>query len=286
MLPRQDTPQLSTENLGTGWQGSLDLRFGRKGNETQLIHAYTQAPLKIQRPFYPEGTDVCHGVLLHTAGGMVGGDRLSMTLQLEPQAHALITTVAANKIYRSNGLAAQQVLQIQVAEGACLEWLPQETIVFSGADFRQQARIELAPQATWIGWEITRLGRTASGEQFTQGTWQNCTEVWQQGRPLWIDPQRLAGGVTAVEGREWIGGMFCSWQHGDGWANGVPSVGCPSSRPLAASRPIPRGNRGDSSANGDAVSISGSFNLGSQDMVCGGVGSATMRSLGTTCLPP
>lgn len=129
---------------------------------------------------------------------MVGGDRLSLNVQLHSGAQALVTTAAAAKIYRSLGPSAQQMVQLEVEPGACLEWLPQETILFNGAVYRQDLRVELAEAATWLGWEITRLGRSARGEQFLQGEWRSHTEVWRQGRPLWIDRQCLPGGEPTI----------------------------------------------------------------------------------------
>lgn len=186
----------------SGWHGSLQLVYAHHHNSTQLIHSQMQAPLKVQRSFYPEGAAVCHSVVLHTAGGIVGSDRLSQTIHLSPHAHALITTAAASKIYGSKGKShacleeqeAQQTIQIQIDTNACLEWLPQETIVFDGALYRQNLRVELAPGASWLGWEITRFGRSARGERFLHGEWRSHTEVWQQGRPLWIDRQWLPSG--------------------------------------------------------------------------------------------
>ncbi|OKH48556.1 urease accessory protein [Calothrix sp. HK-06] len=175
------------------WHGKLDLVYAHRQDATQLIHAHHQAPLKVQRPFYPEGKLVCHSVILHTAGGVVGGDKLSCNFQLQPQSQVLITTAAASKIYRSNGRLATQNINIEVNEGATLEWLPQETIVFDGAIYRQDTRINLAENANFIGWEITRFGRSARGEKFLQGNWKSYTEVWQQGKPLWIDRQWLPG---------------------------------------------------------------------------------------------
>jgi urease accessory protein len=174
-----------------GWHGSLDLTYSYHQGTTQLSQTLVKAPLKVQRAFYPEGKEICHSILLHTAGGMVGGDRLSQTIHLQPSAQVLITTAAAGKVYRSNGKQTTQVIAIQIEPGACLEWLPQETIIFNGALYRQDLRVELAPGASWLGWEITRFGRTARGEKFRQGEWRSHTEIWQQGQPLWIDRQWL-----------------------------------------------------------------------------------------------
>jgi len=175
------------------WHGKLNLIYNHSQNKTKLIQTKNQAPLKIQRPFYPEGKSICHSVILHTAGGIVGGDRLSSTIHLQPQAKALITTAAANKIYRSNGLQARQNIEIKIDNNACLEWLPQETIVFNSANYRQDIRIILATEANFIGWEITRFGRTARKEKFVQGEWRSHFEIWRNNKPLWIDRQYLPG---------------------------------------------------------------------------------------------
>ncbi|NEO11823.1 MULTISPECIES: urease accessory protein UreD [unclassified Moorena] len=222
-----------TDSDQSRWHGSLELRFAYCQGQTQPIHTYAKAPLKVQRPFYPEGLEVCHSVVLHTAGGMVAGDKLSQDIQLESGTHALITTAAASKAYGRGSSSARlinystnneklsgslnkpeprknissanqvnysaslkkpetrQIIRLQVETGACLEWLPQETIVFNGAVYRQDLRVELAPGASWLGWEITRFGRSARGERFVEGNWRSHTEVWQQGHPTWIDRQWL-----------------------------------------------------------------------------------------------
>ena len=194
------------EQTSDNWHGSLDLVYAQQQGKTQVIHSQMKAPLKVQRPFYPED-GVCHSVVLHTAGGIVGGDRNHLSFHLQPHAQALITTATASKIYRSNGLQAIQSMQMQVDAGACLEWLPQETIVFDGAIYRQDLHVELAPGAKWLGWEITRFGRTARGERFLTGDWKSHTEVWQQGLPLWIDRQWLPAGKNIIDSPHGLAGL-------------------------------------------------------------------------------
>jgi len=175
------------------WHGNLNLAYAYHQGETKIIRNQVQAPLKVQRPFYPEGKEVCHSVILHTAGGVVGGDRLSMDFQLEADAKTLITTATAGKIYRSSGMEARQNINIKIAKCAYLEWLPQENIVFNSAIYRQDLRVELEPKASFLMWEITRFGRTARGERFVSGEWRSHVEIWQEGIPLWIDRQLLKG---------------------------------------------------------------------------------------------
>ena len=194
------------EQKSNNWHGSLNLVYAQHQGKTQIIHSQMKAPLKVQRPFYPED-GVCHSVVLHTAGGIVGGDRNALSFHLWPHAQALITTATAGKIYRSNGLKAIQSIQMQVDTNACLEWLPQETIVFDGAVYRQDLQVELAPGAKWLGWEITRFGRTARGERFLTGDWKSFTEVWHQGLPLWIDRQWLPGGKNIIDSPHGLAGL-------------------------------------------------------------------------------
>ena len=179
--------------MAKSWHGNLHLVYSKLEGKTHIEHSQMQAPLKVQRPFYPEGPRVCHSIILHTAGGMVGGDDLEQNITLKADAQALVTTAAAGKVYRSNGQMVQQQVKIKLAPGASLEWLPQETILFNGAVYEQKLQVELAPKANWCSWEITRLGRTARGEKFYAGQWRSHTEIWREGQPLWIDRQWLPG---------------------------------------------------------------------------------------------
>jgi urease accessory protein len=179
-----------------GWQGRLQLTYRYRQGQTQAIEHQGTAPLKVQRSFYPESTAICHNTILHTAGGIVGGDKLNIDIDLQAQTRAVITTAAAGKIYGSNGAIATQKIIQNIGEHACLEWLPQETIVFDGAIFHQHLHVNLAATASWLGWEITRFGRTARGERFMHGVWKSATEVYRQDTPIWIDRQLLVGDKT------------------------------------------------------------------------------------------
>ncbi|MEO1592814.1 MAG: urease accessory protein UreD [Cyanobacteria bacterium J06632_22] len=175
------------------WRGSADLRFGLFNGKTRLFQVRTQAPLRVLRSHYPEGLNPCYTTLVHTAGGMVGGDQLSQNITLEPATRALITTPAAAKVYQSIGPTSTVQTHISVDAGAALEWFPQETIIFAGARYHQALRVNLAERATVLLWDITRFGRSARGETFSYGNWTSDVEIWQNGQPLWIDRQALAG---------------------------------------------------------------------------------------------
>jgi urease accessory protein len=199
-LHKDNMKFMTQENheIASNWEGVLKLIYQYRDNSTQLIEAYSKAPLKIQRSFYPEGQGICHNTILHTAGGIVGGDRLNQHIHLQPNTHAVITTAAASKVYRSNGQKTKQTIQISVEKDSYCEWIPRENIIFNGAIYRQDLRVDLAENACWLGWEINRFGRTARGEQFLIGNWRSCTEVWQNNKPLWIDRQGLTGGEVII----------------------------------------------------------------------------------------
>ncbi|MEM9541305.1 MAG: urease accessory protein UreD [Cyanobacteria bacterium P01_E01_bin.42] len=177
----------------SSWQGCLDLVYDKQADSTRVLRAFNQAPLKVQRPFYPEGKAVCHTISLHTAGGIVGGDRLVQSLQLNPRSRVVMTTAAAGKIYGSNGKQARQKISAKIEEQAVLEWLPQPTIAFNGAFYQQTMRIDLAKNSGFFGWEILRFGRSARGEKFLRGEWRSQLEVWREGKLLWGERQLLPG---------------------------------------------------------------------------------------------
>lgn len=181
------------------WAGELSLRFARAGCATKMHTLRARMPLAVQRAFHPEGEGPCHAVILHPPGGMVGGDALYVEIVAEAGAEALVTTPSAARWYRAKSPASLRT-EIHAANDACVEWLPLETIVYDGALAHQSLRVELAPGAMWMGWDITRFGRSARGERFTHGYWRSTVEVWRADEPLWIDRQRLEGGSALLAG--------------------------------------------------------------------------------------
>lgn len=191
----------SAEVMTAGWQARLALAFRHDGRRTILSRREHRGPLVIQRPFYPEG-EPCHIYLLHPPGGVVGGDVLSLEVDVDHQAHALLTTPAASKFYRSNAATASLTQTFRVEAGATLEWLPQETILFADSHVRMQTDIRLEGGAAFIGWELLCLGRPASGEKYALGNCQQRLSICRDKLPLLIETTRLHGAATVLE-RKW-----------------------------------------------------------------------------------
>ncbi|PMR72642.1 urease accessory protein UreD [Billgrantia endophytica] len=176
------------------WAASLELGFDDHAGVTRLSRARHQGPLRVQRPFYPEGRQgVCHLYLLHPPGGLVSGDALTISAQVGERAHALLTTPAANKLYKadSHGVAWSQQTRLDVADDAVLEWLPQETIAFDGSRGTQAMRIDLAGSARCLGWEVMALGRPASELPYVSGRIEQRFSLVRDGKPLWLERQPL-----------------------------------------------------------------------------------------------
>jgi len=184
-----------------GWFARLELGFGLQAGRSMLRHRLHQGPLVVQRPFYPEGEGCCHVYLLHPPGGVVGGDRLELEVQVDAGAQALITLPAAGKFYRSGGATALQQQTLKVAAGAVLEWLPQETIVFDGARVDSLTRVELEEGSVFLGWELICLGRPAAGELFRTGRLRQRFELWRGGRPLYLDRGQWQGEGAEMQAR-------------------------------------------------------------------------------------
>ncbi len=158
------------------WRGHLALHYFRDGERT-VAHDRHAGPLRVLKRLYPEGPAVCHHVLVHPPGGIVGGDRLEIDVRLDPDSHALITTPGATRFYRSAGMPAVQSVTARVAAGARLEWLPLETIAHEGCLAENRQRYELAAGAEMIGWDLLALGLPAAGEGFTRGHYQQHLEL-------------------------------------------------------------------------------------------------------------
>ena len=164
------------------WRAALDLAFDATPLGTRLAARRHSGPLVVQRALYPEGPSVCHAIVVHPPGGIAGGDDLRVSVRATASAHALLTTPGAAKLYKSAGAVASQHVELHVDDDACIEWLPQETIVFDAADASLALEIDTRDRGRAIAWEITTLGREAMGEAFMNGRLRTRFVVTQEGR--------------------------------------------------------------------------------------------------------
>lgn len=184
-----DVPLSVAESASTTrrWAAELELRLERRGPRTILAHAHHRGPLRVQKALYPETPARADLLILHPPAGICGGDQLDIDLHIEREAQARITTPGAAKWYRAEGLRAFQNTRLRVADGGVLEWLPQEAIVFNGAQPCTTTDIACTDSARACGWELWMLGRLAAGERYTQGELRQRTRLRRSGRLLWSE---------------------------------------------------------------------------------------------------
>lgn len=174
------------------WHAELELGYARYGDATRPVMRRHKGPLRVQKHLYPEGPEVCQHIIVHPPGGIAGGDRLDINAAVGSGAWAQLTSPGAAKWYRAGGPAYQNV-QLRVEADATLEWLPQETIVYSGAQAELSTRIELEGNASLFYWDIIALGRPASDEGFDAGHFQAQLDISRDGALLWHERQRVVG---------------------------------------------------------------------------------------------
>jgi urease accessory protein len=192
------------------WHAQLDLNYRLEAARSVARHQHN-GPLRILQSLYPEGDAICHNVLVHPPGGLVGGDTLDITVQVEPGAHGLITTPGATRFYRSAGELALQNTHIQVATGGRLEWLPTEAICYHQCLAENRVRFQLEPGAELIGWDVTAFGLPQANQPFAQGQFVQHLElpgVWLERGRIDARDTRLMGSPLGLAGHKCMASIF------------------------------------------------------------------------------
>src|SRR5436309_10512174 len=134
-------------------------------------------------------------VLVNTAGGVAGGDRFGIDIATGEGSRLMVTTAAAEKVYRTDGPAAELNIALKAAAGARLAWLPQETILFDRARVSRRIDIDLAENASLLFCEIVVFGRSAMGERMLHGEFVDRWRMRRGGRLVFAETVRLDGDI-------------------------------------------------------------------------------------------
>jgi urease accessory protein len=175
--------------------GRLNLYFDYDAvdQRTRLLVREQQPPLRVVRAFpLPYGGTLVH--LHNLSGGVLGGDRLALTVAVAPGAYAQLTSTGATRLYRSRPEVppAIQTNSIQVGENGLLEYLPDPLIPFADSRYRQQTRIMLSDGAGLFWWETVAPGRLARGERFAYDLLQLELALIANSIPVAIERFKLA----------------------------------------------------------------------------------------------
>jgi urease accessory protein len=180
------------------WPGRLSLEIAPGPGGGLLGRTEKSGPLSISRPFYP-ARDTLELYVLHPPGGLVQGDSLNIEINVKKKARALLTTPSAQKLYKAGAEQRQNV--ILNSQGDLLEWLPQETIIFDGADGYLALSADIGPMSRCIGWDILALG---AGKGLTGGRLVQEIRLKRSGRLLW----RERWSISPPDGSRWLRSRF------------------------------------------------------------------------------
>ena len=192
------------------WHAQLQLDYRQEAARTVARHTHN-GPLRILQSLYPEGDAVCHNVLVHPPGGLVGGDTLDLQITAGDAAHGLITTPGATRFYKSAGALALQRTHITLADQARLEWLPLEALCYNQCRAENHLTLNLAPQAEFMGWDVTALGLPLAKQPFEQGQFVQHIDVpgvWLERGLISADDDRLMNGPLGLAGHRCLASLF------------------------------------------------------------------------------
>jgi len=177
--------------------GVAEVGFIGDSGATRLDHLFHHDPLRVLFPTPPRG-ELPSAVLVTTSGGLVGGDRLDISVSAGTKTMAMAMAQAAEKVYRSGGEDSRIDVRLSVGRDAWLEWLPQETILFDGARLRRRTVIDIESGGRILAGEILVFGRIASGERLSRGLVREEWNVRRDGRLVWADALHLEDDMKKV----------------------------------------------------------------------------------------
>ena len=192
------------------WHAHLQLNYTHEDSRTNL-HSLHQGPMRVLQSLYPEGPAICHNVLIHPPSGLVSGDHIDIQIQLQANAHALITTPGATRFYRSTGEACTQSTEARLSAGARLEWLPMETIAYNECQAHNRVCFHLEPGAQVLGWDVTAFGLPAANQPFEHGEFMQELSLhghWLEKARIRADDLALMQGPTGLAGQGCVATMF------------------------------------------------------------------------------
>ncbi|HET8580285.1 MAG TPA: urease accessory protein UreD, partial [Nitrospiraceae bacterium] len=196
-----------------GRVGELKLEYVRQDHKTIIARSHCTSPWHVLPPIYLDDTGSAYTLLLNPSGGLVGGDHLSIHMTMGAEAHVLISTPSANRVYRSLSEASVQEVDISLGPGAILEWLPEHIIPFAGSRFRQSILVKLAAGASVLLWDAIASGRIASGERWGFTSLDNEIRITTASgasvlERFALDPATELGRIGLVEEWDYIASLY------------------------------------------------------------------------------
>ena len=177
-------------------RGEIRAAFARAGARSEVLRLYETGGLRLR---FPRAGAECEAVIVNTGGGVAGGDRARIELMAASGAEVIVTTQAAEKVYRSDGAAAEVAVRLIVEPGASLVWAPQETLLFEGSHFARRLEADVAPDGGLLIVEATVFGRLAHGETRIDARFRDDWRIRRGGKLLFAEAVRLENAGAALD---------------------------------------------------------------------------------------
>lgn len=174
--------------------GALDLAFARAGRGARPVRLVQEGALKVRLPTV-HGDHACQAIVINTAGGLTGGDRLVMRVKLDAGARLTVSGQACEKLYKSAGGEAVLATSLEIGAGASLEWLMQPAILFDQARLARKINVDLAADSSLLAVEAMVFGRTEMKEDVVSGHVADSWRVRRDGVLVYADTFRLDGAI-------------------------------------------------------------------------------------------
>jgi len=174
--------------------GRIALAVAAHQGTTKRVRVHEEGSLRVRFP--NAGPGECEAIIVNTAGGIAGGDRFDLAVEVDAGARLTVSGAAAEKIYRTHGPDSEISVRLDVKEGAALRWLPQETILFDRTRVSRQIDVDLADGASIVLAEAIVFGRSAMGEAVNDGKMFDRWRVRRNGRLLFAETLGLEGAIA------------------------------------------------------------------------------------------
>lgn len=175
------------------------LAVRRIEGRSRIERLYQEGAAKIRMP--EVRGDPLEAILINTAGGLTGGDRIAWEIEAAERASVTVTTQACEKLYRSRSGEARADVRLNAAPGSRIAWLPQETIVYDGSSFSRRLGVELAEGAQALIVEAVLFGRLAMGETVSRALFRDRWNVRQGGRLIHAEAFAIGPDLAATLAR-------------------------------------------------------------------------------------
>lgn len=179
--------------------GGTTAAFSGDDGSTRLVTLAESGGYRLKFPDPNSAT--IEAVIINTGGGVAGGDHMQFDFAAEQGARVVVSSATAERVYRSTGPASEVDVRLAAGSGARLGWLPQASILFSGARLKRRFEVDLAGDAQFLIAEATVFGRIASGEVLGGGLLHDVWRVRREGRLVFAEATRIDGEIAEVLAR-------------------------------------------------------------------------------------